>query len=142
MDPTFVPAHIALGAAYEDQGIWLQAVSEYQKAVDLSQNNPIALASLGSAYGHLGDQAAARKMIARLQEASKHHYVSAFDMATVFAGVGDSDTAFQWLEKAYAQRESQMAFLNITRRMDPLRSDPRLADLLRRMGLSVRLASN
>ena len=142
MDPTFVPAHIALGAAYEDQGIWLQAVSEYQKAVDLSQNNPIALASLGSAYGHLGDQAAARKMIARLQEASKHHYVSAFDMATVFAGVGDSDTAFQWLEKAYAQRESQMAFLNITRRMDPLRSDPRFADLLRRMGLSVRLASN
>jgi hypothetical protein len=63
-------------------------------------------------------------------------------MATVFAGVGDSDTAFQWLEKAYAQRESQMAFLNITRRMDPLRSDPRFADLLRRMGLSVRLASN
>jgi hypothetical protein len=81
-------------------------------------------------------------MIARLQEASKHHYVSAFDMATVFAGVGDSDTAFQWLEKAYAQRESQMAFLNITRRMNPLRSDPRFADLLRRMGLSVRLASN
>ena len=142
MDPNFMPAHIALGATYEDQGNWSQAISEYQQAVAISQNNPIALASLGSAYGHLGDQAAARKMIARLQEASKHHYVSAFDMATVFAGIGDPDTAFHWLEKAYAQRESQMAFLNITRRMDPLRSDPRFADLLRRMGLSVRQASN
>ena len=142
MDPNFMPAHIALGATYEDQGNWSQAISEYQQAVAISQNNPIALASLGSAYGHLGDQAAARKMIARLQEASKHHYVSAFDMATVFAGIGDPDSAFHWLEKAYAQRESQMAFLNITHRMDPLRSDPRFADLLRRMGLSVRRASN
>jgi TolB-like protein/DNA-binding winged helix-turn-helix (wHTH) protein/Tfp pilus assembly protein PilF len=142
MDPTFVPAHIALGATYEDQGNWSQAISEYQQAVAISQNNPIALASLGSAYGHLGDQAAARKMIARLQEASKRHYVSAFDMATVFAGIGDPDSAFHWLEKAYAQRESQMAFLNITRRMDPLRSDPRFADLLRRMGLSAHPASN
>jgi TolB-like protein/DNA-binding winged helix-turn-helix (wHTH) protein/Flp pilus assembly protein TadD len=142
MDPNFMPAHIALGATYEDQGNWSHAISEYQQAVAISQNNPIALASLGSAYGHLGDQAAARKMIARLQEASKHHYVSAFDMATVFAGISDPDTAFHWLEKAYAQRESQMAFLNITRRMDPLRSDPRFADLLRRMGLSVRQASN
>jgi hypothetical protein len=63
-------------------------------------------------------------------------------MAAVFAGIGDPDTAFHWLEKAYTQRESQMAFLNITRRIDPLRSDPRFADLLRRMGLSARLTSN
>jgi TolB-like protein/DNA-binding winged helix-turn-helix (wHTH) protein/Tfp pilus assembly protein PilF len=142
MDPNFVPAHIALGATYEEQGNWSQAINEYQQAVAISENNPIALASLGSAYGHLGDQDAARKVIARLQEASKHHYVSAFDMAAVFAGIGDPDTAFHWLEKAYTQRESQMAFLNITRRIDPLRSDPRFADLLRRMGLSARLTSN
>ena len=142
MDPNFVPAHIALGAAFEEQGLWSQAVSEYQKAVDLSQNNPIALASLGSAYGHLGDRNGARKVIARLREASKHHYVSAFDMATVFASIGDPDSAFHWLEKGYAQRESQMAFLSITRRLDPLRSDPRFAQLLRRMGLSVHLAAN
>ena len=136
MDPNFVPAHIALGATYEEQGMWLQAIGEYQKAVDLSRDNPIALSSLGSAYGHSGDQSAARKVIALLQDASKHHYVSAFDMASVFAGAGDPDSAFHWLEKAFAERESQMAFLNITRRMDPLRSDPRFASLLRRMGLA------
>jgi TolB-like protein/DNA-binding winged helix-turn-helix (wHTH) protein/tetratricopeptide (TPR) repeat protein len=142
MDSDFVPAHIALGAAYEEQGIWLQAVSEYQKAVDLSQNSPPALASLGYAYGLAGNQNEARKVIASLRAASKQHYVSAFDMAIVFAGIDDRDSAFRWLEKAYSERESQMAFLNITRRMDPLRSDPRFADLLHRMDLSAHLASN
>jgi TolB-like protein/DNA-binding winged helix-turn-helix (wHTH) protein/Tfp pilus assembly protein PilF len=142
MDPNFVPAHVALGAAYEDQGLWPQAVSEYQKAVEVSQNTPTALASLGSAYGHSGNRDEAHKVITSLREASKSHYVSAFDMASVFAGVGDRDSAFHWLEKAYAERESQMAFLNVTRRMDPLRSDPRFAELLHRMGLNVLSASN
>jgi tetratricopeptide (TPR) repeat protein len=142
MDPNFVPAHIALGSAYEDQGIWLQAISEYQKAVDLSQNSPPALAALGSVYGYSGNRDGARKIVASLREASNRHYVSAFDMAVVFAGLGDSDGAFQWLEKAYTGRESQMAFLNVTRRFGPLRSDPRFADLLHRMGLTVQSASS
>jgi len=136
MDPNFVPAHIALGAAYEEQSIWPQAISEYQKAVDLSQNSPIALASLGSAYGYSGNRDEARKVIAGLREASQRHYVSAFDMATVFASIGDRDGAFHWLEKAYSERESQMAFLNVTRRLDPLRSDPRFTNLLQRMHLN------
>jgi TolB-like protein/DNA-binding winged helix-turn-helix (wHTH) protein/Tfp pilus assembly protein PilF len=137
MDPGFVPAHIALGSVYENQGIWLQAISEYQKAVDLSQNNPAALAALGTAYGYAGNRDEARKVMARLRDASKRHYVSAFDMATVFAGLGDHDSALHWLEKSYADRESQMAFLNITHRLDSLRSDPRFADLLHRMGLNA-----
>jgi len=141
MDPDFAPAHIALGSSYEDQGMWLQAISEYRKAADLSRDGPPALASLGAAYGYSGNRDEASKMIARLREASKRHYVSAFDMATVFAGIGDRDSAFRWLEKAYAERESQMAFLKVTRRFGPLRSDPRFADLLRRMDLGVEHAS-
>jgi TolB-like protein/DNA-binding winged helix-turn-helix (wHTH) protein/Flp pilus assembly protein TadD len=141
MDPNFVPAHIALGSIYEVQGIWTQAIREYQKAVELSHNSPSALASLGHAYGVAGRQNEARVILASLREASKKRYVSAFDMAVVFAGIRDSDGAFQWLEKAYAERESQMAFLNVTRRLDPVRSDPRFADLLHRMGLGVGHAS-
>jgi TolB-like protein/DNA-binding winged helix-turn-helix (wHTH) protein/tetratricopeptide (TPR) repeat protein len=137
MDPNFVPAHIALGSIYEDQGMWAQAISEYQKAVELSHRSPPALASLGHAYGVAGQQKEARTILASLREASKTRYVSAFDMAVVFAGIGDNDAAFQWLEKAYAERESQMAFLNVTRRLDPVRSDPRFADLLHRMGLDA-----
>ncbi len=56
-------------------------------------------------------------LLASLRDASKSHYVSAFDMAAVFASMGEKDNAFHWLEKAYSERESQMAFLGITRRM-------------------------
>jgi len=141
MDPNFVPAHIALGSVYEVQGTWAQAISEYQKAVELSHNSPPALASLGHVYGVAGQQNQARVILAGLRKASRSRFVSAFDMAVVFAGIGDSDAAFQWLEKAYAERESQMAFLKVTRRLDPVRSDPRFADLLHRMGLDVGHAS-
>jgi TolB-like protein/Flp pilus assembly protein TadD len=137
MDPDFVPAHIALGSAYEGQRMWEQAISEYQKAVELSHNGPPAMASLGYAYGVSGRPREARKVLADLQAASKGHYVAAFDMAVVFAGIGDTDNAFQWLEKAYADRESQMAFINVTRRLDPVRSDPRFTKLLHKMGLDV-----
>ena len=142
MDPNFVPAHFALGAAYEDQGLWPQAIREYQKAVNLSPNSPPALASLGSAYGYSGNRDAARKVLASLQDEAKQHYVSAFDMAAVFAGMGDSDDVFHWLGKAYAERESQMAFLNVSRRFSSVRSDPRFADLLHRMNLPPHPTAN
>ena len=106
------------------------------------QNSPPALASLGYVYALAGNPDDARKVIAGLREASKRRYVSAFDMAVVLAGIGDRDSAFAWLEKAYAQRESQMAFLNVTRRLDGLRSDPRFADFLHRMGLPAQPASH
>lgn len=135
MDPTFVPAHIALGAVYEEQGNWQPAIAEYQKAVDLSKDSAPALASLSHAYAFSGNRAAARQSAERLQEMSKQHYVSSFDMATVFAGLGDRDKAFRCLEKAYGERESQLPFLNVSRRLDPLRADPRWQDLLRRIGM-------
>jgi TolB-like protein/DNA-binding winged helix-turn-helix (wHTH) protein/Tfp pilus assembly protein PilF len=141
MDRNFVPAHISLGSVYEGQSMWPEAIREYQKAVELSNSSPPALASLGHAYGVSGNLNGARKVLASLQQISKRRYVSAFDMAVVFAGIGDSENTFQWLEKAYAGLESQMAFLSVTRRLDSVRSDPRFAELLHRMGLNVRPAS-
>lgn len=142
MDPEFVTAHIALGATYEAEGNWAQAILEYQKAVDLSQHSPPALAALGCAYGYSGNRDGAVNVLASLREASGRHYVSAFDMATVYAGLGDQNNAFHWLEKAYAERESQMAFLGITRRLHSLHADPRFAGLLHRMHLTVPSASS
>ena len=94
------------------------------------------LASLSHAYGLSGNRNEARKIIAALQAASKHHYVANFDIAVAFAGIGDRDNTFQWLEKAYANRESQMAFINVTRRLDSVRTDPRFADLLQKLKLN------
>ena len=104
MDRNFVNAHSVLGATYEAQGNWAQAILEYQKAVELSQNNPASLAALGCAYGYSGNREKARNILATLREASKIHYVSAFDMAAVFASMGEKDDAFHWLEKAYSRK--------------------------------------
>jgi tetratricopeptide (TPR) repeat protein len=142
VDQDFVPAHISLGSVYEGQGMWPQAIREYQKAGALSDNSPPALVSLGHAFGVSGSLNEAGKVLASLQQRSKRRYVSAFDMAMVFAGSGDSENTFQWLEKAYAGRESQMAFLGITRGLDPLRPDPRFVELLHRMGWNVQAASS
>jgi tetratricopeptide (TPR) repeat protein len=137
MDPNFVTAHSVLGATYEALGNWAQAILEYQKAAELSQGNPASLAALGCAYGYSGNREAARNVLARLREASRSHYVSAFDMAAVFASMGEKDNSFHWLEKAYSERESQMAFLAITRRLNGIHSDPRYSNMLHRMHLSI-----
>jgi DNA-binding winged helix-turn-helix (wHTH) protein len=103
MDQNFVPAHISLGSVYEGQGMWPEAIREYQKAVELSHNSPPALASLGHAYGVSGNLNEARKVLASLQQVSKRHYVSAFDMAVVLAGIGDSENSFNgWRKRTLA----------------------------------------
>ncbi|MGB7643103.1 MAG: hypothetical protein WBL82_17575, partial [Terriglobales bacterium] len=69
------------------------------------------LAHLGRAYALSGNQKEARKIADPLKLSSRQHYVPAWDMAVLFAGMRDSDSAFRWLEKSFAKRESQMPFL-------------------------------
>jgi TolB-like protein/DNA-binding winged helix-turn-helix (wHTH) protein/Tfp pilus assembly protein PilF len=137
LDPNFAPAHEMLAAVYEQQEKFPAAVAEWQKAVELSQENPAVLASLGHAYALAGRRTEARKMVARLQSISKQHYVAAWDMAILFAGLGDSSNAFRYLERSYQDRESQIPFLKQDRRLASLRGDPRFQNLLRRVGLPV-----
>ena len=133
MDPNFTQAHIGLGSIYENQGLWPQAIDEYQKAVDLSHGSPAALTSLGHAYGASGNREEARKIAQRLAEMSKEQNVSSLEMAAVVISIGDRDGACELLERAYRRRESQIPFLNVDHRFDPLRSDPRFQDLVRRL---------
>jgi tetratricopeptide (TPR) repeat protein len=135
LEPDFAPAHEMLAAVYEQQGKLPAAVAEWQKAVELSQDNPAILASLGHAYALSGKRTEARKIVARLQRISKQHYVAAWDMAILFAGLGDSSSTFRYLERAYQDRESQIPFLKQDRRLISLRADPRFQSLLRRVGL-------
>ncbi|MGA9510299.1 MAG: tetratricopeptide repeat protein [Candidatus Sulfotelmatobacter sp.] len=137
LDPNFAPAHEMLAAVYEQQEKFPEAIAEWQKAVELSQDNPAILASLGHAYALSGKRTEARKIVARLQLISTQHYVAAWDMAILFAGLGDSSSAFRYLERSYQDRESQIPFLRQDRRLTSLRADPRFQKLLRRVGLSV-----
>src|ERR1700693_3851425 len=135
MDPNFIPAHISLAGVYENQQNWPQALEEYKKVIAVSPSDPTGLAGGGLLYSRLGQKEEARKIIVQLTELSKKHYVSSFEMASVFAGLDDATNAMLWLETAYQQRESQMPFLSSDDHFDSLHQDARFQNLVKRLNL-------
>ena len=135
LDPSFGVAHFTLGNAYELKGEFDQAISEYQTAIALSGNLSGRIGSLGHAYALAGKKDDARQILKRLKELSRHGYVSPYHTALIYIGLGEKEEAFAWLGKAANDRYWMMAFLKVDPRLDPLRSDPRFRDLLRRVGL-------
>jgi Tfp pilus assembly protein PilF len=127
--------HHLLGVAYEGSGQTLLAIPEYQKAVEYSGNDADPTAALAYAYARTGKRAEAEKILRDLLEQSKTSYVSPYMVATIYAGLGNKHEAFEFLEKAYDERSTDLSyFLKADLRMDTLRSDPRFQDLVKRMG--------
>jgi tetratricopeptide (TPR) repeat protein len=89
---------------------------------------------LGHAYALAGRQADARKILAALERPTPRQSAPSFQIAQVYIGLGDHDRAMEWLEKAYAERSPWLSWLKVEPTVDPLRSDPRFKDLLRRIG--------
>ena len=127
-------SHYWLGVGYEGSGRTLEAIPEYQKAVELSQGDQDPTAALAYAYAATGRKAEARKILHEWLRQSENKYVSPYMIATVYASLEDKDKAFEYLEKAYQEKSSDLPyFLRADLRLDTLRSDPRFQDLLRRM---------
>jgi adenylate cyclase len=133
LDSNFVPAHVTLGWAYVEKSLYRDGVVELNKALALAPSNARALSRLGYTYAVTGRRAEAQKILDRLNALSEHKYVRAIDMADVYAGLGEKDKAFEWLGKGYEDRDTFS--IKIDQALDPLRADPRFADLLRRMNL-------
>jgi DNA-binding winged helix-turn-helix (wHTH) protein/TolB-like protein/Flp pilus assembly protein TadD len=136
MDESFARTHRNLGWVYEQKGMSEEAVREFEKAITLSGGAAETVSSLGHAYASSGEKTKAYQIINRLKQQSKQQYISPFNIAIIYAGLGEKDRAFKWLEHAYADRSLWMVFLEVDPRLDSLRSDPRFADLVRRVGLS------
>ena len=136
MDPNFPSAHTWLGAAYIQQGEHQQAIAELQRALHLSEEDTYALGLLGHAYARAGQNSDALRILETLKEQSKRQYVSAYAVAAVHTGLGDKDQAFTWLETACEERSAWLFFARVEPWLDPLRSEPRFQDLLRRMRLA------
>jgi hypothetical protein len=102
----------------------------------LSGNLTCASAGLGHVYALAGQKDKAGEIIAALDRQSKTQYVSAYDTAIIYAGLGELDEAFARFEKDCDEHSSWLAYLMVEPRLDPLRSDPRLGRLLARVGLS------
>ena len=133
-DPEEPTGHYFLAVGYEGSGRFAEAVPEYQRAVDLSQRNTDEIAGLAHAYAAVGKPSEARKILGELQRQSKTGYVSPYIIATIYAGLGERDKAFEFLEKAYQEKSPDVAyFLKTDLRIDSLRSDLRFQDILRRM---------
>src|SRR6266446_5918160 len=127
--------HNSLGVGYEGTRKLLEAISEYQKAIEMSNGNLDPTAALAHAYAVIGRRAEAEKILRDLERKSKSGYVSPYIMATVYAGLGEKDKAFEFLERAYQERSLDVSwFLKADLRIDNLRSDPRFQDLVRRVG--------
>jgi TolB-like protein/lipoprotein NlpI len=146
MEPNFPAAHSVLGNVYLQQGLFEQAMAEYQKVLKLSKGvAPVEMsmkAIIAHAYAKWRKRSKAIKLLDELTAAIRDSdqlpgiiNVLQHSIAEVHAALGQVDEAFEWLNKAYDQHDMQMVSLKVNPTLDGLRTDPRLAELLRRVGL-------
>jgi len=124
--------HWTLGIIYRDQGKYEKAIEQFRILGDL----PHVLGHMGNAYARAGQRAEASETIFKLKDCLQKNGVGAYEIALVYAGLGNKDEAFAWLEKSYKVRDKGLTYLKLDPCMDPLRSDPRFQNLLRRVGLA------
>jgi tetratricopeptide (TPR) repeat protein len=148
VDPTFGSAVNNMALAYAHKGMYAEAIDEFQKGAGGgaapsgrgSRNAPPSPAPspvLAYIYAKAGRKAEALQMLASIQDGAKERYVPALTSVRIYAALGQKDNAFEWLEKAYSDRSiaAQTSGIKADPAYDPLRSDPRFADLLRRIHL-------
>jgi TolB-like protein/DNA-binding winged helix-turn-helix (wHTH) protein/Tfp pilus assembly protein PilF len=133
MNPKFPLAHLWLGRAYQAKGMFDQAMVEYQATDSALPDWPVTVAGIGNLQGYAKKDADARLTLARLDNMSKTKYVTPYGIALVYAGMGDKDQTFRWLERAFDDRANWLVWLRFDSRWDSIRSDPRYADLVRRI---------
>ena len=135
LDPNYSWAYLWIGQANLGKGMYEEGIANINKAIALSDGNVRMKATLGYAYAKAGKRGEAEKIIAELQEQSKAKYVSPYFIAVIYSGLKQKDQAFEWLEKAYQERHPYLTLVKVEPVFDNLRSDPRYAELLRKIGL-------
>jgi TolB-like protein/thioredoxin-like negative regulator of GroEL len=120
-----------MAVIYVEKGMYDEAIQQFQKLGD----QPHALGHMGNAYARMRREAEARKMISELQKQVQNTGIGRYEIALVYAGLGEKEEAFAWLEKSFAARDKGLTYLKIDPCLDPLRSDSRFQDLVRRVGL-------
>jgi len=131
--PQFFLAHYYLGEVLQFKGHLSEAIAEFQKAFELN-NDPYSLAMLGQAYARNGQRDEAQKILARLNEEAKSHYVAPYALALVQIALGDKDRAIEELEHAYAEGATNYLFvIKVDPLLDDLRGNPRFDALVQKV---------
>ncbi len=136
MDLDYSGTHVFLGRIYNQKRLYKQALAELETARGVLGDNAELLSLIGYTYAVAGRRVEALKTLQELQAQAKRRYVSPYHLAMVYAGLGEPDEALIWLERAFEDREGRMTILRSVPEFDSLRSDPRFAALLSRVGLS------
>jgi tetratricopeptide (TPR) repeat protein len=131
--PDYVNAISGLAEDYLSMSMYPEAIASVEKAMSLDGRTPYLVARLARAYALSGRKDEAETLLRELQERAASEYVLPTCFAELYASLGNTDEAFRWLEKAYQERNLGMVFLRTWPRWDPLRSDPRFDNLVRRM---------
>src|SRR5260221_409762 len=133
--PTYWLTYIWLGSAYREKKMYAEALQQFSEARKLSSDHPAIMALYGHTLALAGDRAGARRTLADLHLLAQSRYVSSLYSAAVYTRLGDRSTALEWLDKAYKERNDRLLYLNVDPMADPLRSDPRFRDMMKRLHL-------
>ncbi|PYX40948.1 MAG: hypothetical protein DMG83_25350 [Acidobacteria bacterium] len=137
MDPSYELPHLVAGQAYEQKGNYALAIPELRKAVELSRGTPLMVSALAHAYARSGNRTEAEKLLAQLQAKSMNQYVSPYYFAIVCVGLGRTEEALDWLEKAFGDRSNGLVFLKVEPELDDLRSNSRFIALQQKLEFPV-----
>lgn len=133
ISPDFTGAHLALGEIFARTGSYDAALEHFERASTLDET-PTVLAKVGFTLGRLGQRKESEKTLAKLDDLRGNRHVSASCYALIYAGLDETDLAFEWLEAAYSERDEAMIWLKVTPEFDTIRTDPRFESLLKKVG--------
>ncbi len=126
-----------IGGSYVEQGKYQKAITELSKTQPQSEEWPPVMATMAYAYAVSGNHSAAEKILAEMKELAAQRHVDPYLIAIIYSGLGDRDRAFEWLERACEERSKEIPLLKVEPKLDGLRSDPRFAQLLKKVGLET-----
>lgn len=135
IEPHFWIAHLTLGKVHLRQGKYDEAMVDFTRARQFSEDNSETVSMVGYTMARAGEVSGARAVLEELKTAAVHKYVPPHNMAMIYNGLGESDQAFAWLEKAHEDRDVRLSFLRVDPKWDSQRADPRFASILKRVGL-------
>jgi serine/threonine protein kinase len=133
MDPDFPVTNFFLGRAYVQKSKYKEAIDHFQRALKFYGDSTNMLATFGHAAALANKKDMARKVLDQLLDFSKKMYVSSYDIASIYCGLGDTDQALSWLEKALDEHAYLLIYVNVDPILDPLRDQERFRVLINKI---------
>lgn len=135
LNPKYPLGHLWMGRVYQAKKMYAEAINEYKMGMEATPRWPVAFAQIGNVYGVSGDKEQAKSILDSLNVMANDRYVTSYGRALIYAGLGDKDMVFQWLNKAYEERSHWLVWLRSDPRWDPYRTEKQFAELEAKISL-------